>query len=240
VVWKKTLSLEATPDKRDRWVPVGLDLSPLVAQGPGGLYRLALSFRRSHVVWPCEGDSGEEEELTAAGELASGEQEESYWDAWWQYEGEDWRGRYEGRHDPCHPGYYERFYDHDIRAARNVLVSDIGLVAKAGEDGLVLLAATDLRTAAPLPGAEVSLRDYQQETLASGRTDGEGFVRLEVEGLPSWRWPATGARPATCAWTTGAPSPWPTSTSPGRAPRRGSRASSTGSAGSGVPGTRCT
>ena len=57
VVWKKTLSLEATPDRKDRWVPVGLDLSPLVAQGPGGLYRLALSFRRPLVVWPCEGDA---------------------------------------------------------------------------------------------------------------------------------------------------------------------------------------
>jgi hypothetical protein len=158
VVWKKTLSLETTPDRKDRWVPVGLDLSPLVAQGPGGLYRLALSFRRSQIVWPCEGDEEEDEELTAT-TLATGEDEESYWDAWWQYEGQDWRSRYEGRHDPCNPGYYQSFYDHDIRAARNVLVSDIGLVAKRGENGSVLVAATDLRTAAALPGAEVTLRD---------------------------------------------------------------------------------
>ncbi|MCG6924429.1 MAG: hypothetical protein LJF30_03830 [Acidobacteria bacterium] len=184
VVWKKTLSLATTPDQKDRWVPVGLDLSPLVAQGPGGLYRLALSFRRPHVVWPCDGDTGEDQELTAVGELALGEQEDSYWDAWWQYEGDDWRARYEGRHDPCQPGYYERFYDHDIRAARNVLVSDVGLVAKASEDGTVLLAATDLRTATPLPGTEVTLRDYQQETVASGRTGGDGLVRLAVERPP--------------------------------------------------------
>lgn len=184
VVWKKTLPLETTADRKDRWVSVGLDLSPLVAPGPGGLYRLALSFRRSHVLWSCEGETGEDPELTLAEEPATGEEEESYWDAWWQYEGEDWRSRYEGRHDPCNPGYYERFYDHDIRAARNVLVSDIGLVAKAGEDATVLLAATDLRTAAPLAGAEVTLRDYQHETLASGRTGGDGLVRLQVERAP--------------------------------------------------------
>jgi uncharacterized protein YfaS (alpha-2-macroglobulin family) len=184
VVWNKTLSLDTTPDRKDRWMSVGLDLSPLVARGPGGLYRLALSFRRSHVMWPCGADAEEEPDLTAAEELATGEQEGSYWDAWWQYEGEDWQSRYEGRHDPCNPGYYQRFYDHDIRAGRNVLVSDIGLVAKAGEDGTVLLAATDLRNAEPLMGAEVTLHDYQHETLASGRTGGDGLVRLEVERPP--------------------------------------------------------
>ncbi len=222
VVWKKTLPLETTADKKDRWVTVGLDLSPLFAAGPGGLYRLALSFRRSHVLWPCEGEPGEDPELTVTEELATGEEEESYWDAWWQYEGEDWRSRYEGRHDPCNPGYYERFYDHDIRAARNVLVSDIGLVAKAGEDATVLLAATDLRTAAPLAGAEVTLRDYQQRD-ARHRPHRRGRARppRRWSGPRSWRWRDTVARPGTCASTTGALCPWPTSTSPGRASPKG-------------------
>ncbi len=137
VVWSQTLSLEVTADKRDRRVPVGLDLSPLVAEGPGGLYRLALSFRRPHVLWPCGDDPDTDEKLTATTGLATGEEESSGWDSWWQYEGEDWQARYEGRHDPCNPGYYERFYDHDIRVARNVLVSDVGLLAKGarGRDG---------------------------------------------------------------------------------------------------------
>jgi uncharacterized protein YfaS (alpha-2-macroglobulin family) len=184
-VWNETVPLEVTPDKRDRRVAIGLDLSPLVAEGPGGLYRLELSFRRSHVLWPCGGDDGPpDDDLTGATDLATGEEETSYWDAWWQYEGDDWRSRYEGRHDPCNPGYYQRFYDHDIRAARNVLVSDVGVVAKGGEDGSVLVVATDLGTAAPLPGAEVVLRDYQHQAVATGRTGGDGLVRLSAERPP--------------------------------------------------------
>jgi len=184
VVWKKTVSLDFTADKRDRWLHAGLDLSPLVSQEPGGLYRLALSFQRPHVVWPCGDDDRAGDELTTTSELAEGEEEGSYWDSWWQYEGEDWNSRYQGRHDPCNQGYYERFYDHDIRASRNVLVSDVGVLAKAGEDGNVLVVATDLRTTAPLSGAEVTLQDYQLQTLASGRTAGDGLVRLATERPP--------------------------------------------------------
>ena len=184
VVWKKTVSLDLTADKQDRWLTAGLDLSPLVAREPGGLYRLALSFRRAHVVWPCGADAAAGDELTAADQPVEDEAEDSYWDSWWQYEGEDWRSRYEGRHDPCNPGYYQRFYDHDIRATRNVLVSDVGALAKAGEDGTVLVVATDLRTTEPLGGAEVTLQDYQLQTLATGRTAGDGLARLTVDRAP--------------------------------------------------------
>ncbi len=56
VVWRKTLPLEPTADKRDRWIAGGLDLSSLVEDSPGGLYRLSLSFDRRHVIWPCGDD----------------------------------------------------------------------------------------------------------------------------------------------------------------------------------------
>ena len=182
VVWRKTLRLETTADKTDRWMSVGLDLSPLVQESPGGLYRLSLSFDRRHVVWPC-GDERQDEPLTSTEQTADGEQEASYWDSW-SYDADDWQSRYQGRHDPCNAGYYQRFYDHDIRASRNVLVSDVGLAAKAGQDGNVLVIATDLRTTAPLVGADVALRDYQHQQLASAVTDSDGIARLAVERSP--------------------------------------------------------
>jgi uncharacterized protein YfaS (alpha-2-macroglobulin family) len=180
VVWTKTLSLDLTPDKENRWLPVGLDVQPLLAKSPGGMYRLTLSFRRPHVAWPCEaGAVAAEPERPAPG--ADKEQEQSYWDSWAENEAGDWDERFENRENPCHPAYYQRFYDHDIRAARNVLVSDLGLMAKAGEDDTVIVFVTDLRTTDPVGGAEVTLLDYQQQTLASGRTDRDGIVRLPVE-----------------------------------------------------------
>ena len=108
------------------------------------------------------------------------EQEQSNWDSWEENEGGDWDQRFENRDNPCHPAYYQRFYDHDIRAARNVLVSDLGLMAKAGEDDTVIVFANDLRTTEPVAGAEVTLLDYQQQTLGSSRTDRDGIARIAV------------------------------------------------------------
>jgi hypothetical protein len=180
VVWRKTLSLDLTPDKENRWLPVGLDVQPLLATSPGGMYRLTLSFRRPHVAWPCAaGTAPSEPEPPALG--ADEQQEQSYWDSWAENEAGDWDERFENRENPCHPAYYQRFYDHDIRAARNVLVSDLGLMAKAGEDDTLIVFVTDIRTTDTVGGAEVTLLDYQQQTLASGRTDRDGIVRLPVE-----------------------------------------------------------
>ena len=103
VVWSRTVSLEVTADKQDRRVAIGLDLSPLVADGPGGLYRLTLSFRRPHILWSCPGDAALDEDLTTASELATGEEEASYWDAWLQNEGDDWRSRYGRPPRPLQP-----------------------------------------------------------------------------------------------------------------------------------------
>ena len=179
VVWKKTLPLELTADKENRWLKVGLDVAPLLAKSPGGMYRLTLSFRRPHVAWPCEGQpAATETERPAPSE--DDEQEQSYWDNWAENEAGNWDERYENRDNPCHPAYYQRFYDHNITAARNVLVSDLGLMAKAGEDDRVLVFVNDLRTTEPVSGAEVTLVDYQQQTLASSRTDRDGIARLAV------------------------------------------------------------
>ena len=219
---------------------MGLDVQPLLAKSPGGMYRLTLSFRRPHVAWPCEaGPAAAEPERPAPG--ADEEQEQSYWDSWAENEDGDWDQRFENRDNPCHPAYYQRFYDHDIRAARNVLVSDLGLMAKAGEDDAVLVFVTDLRTTDPVAGAEVTLLDYQQQTLATARTDRDGHRAGRRSRAPRSSPPCgTAARPATCASTTAPPSRWPTSTWPAPAPRRASRASSTASAGSGARATRCT
>ncbi len=179
VVWRKTLPLELTADKENRWLKVGLDVSPLLAKSPGGMYRLTLSFKRPHVAWPCEGEpAAAEPERPAASE--DDEQEQSYWDNWAENEAGNWDERYENRDNPCHPAYYQRFYDHNIAAARNVLVSDLGLMAKVGEDDRVLVVVNDLRTTEPVSGAEVTLVDYQQQPLASSRTDRDGLARLAV------------------------------------------------------------
>ena len=205
------------------------------------MYRLTLSFRRPHVAWPCEGQPAAHRSRSARRASEDDEQEQSYWDNWAENEAGNWEERYENRDNPCHPAYYQRFYDHNIAAARNVLVSDLGLMAKVGEDDRVLVFVNDLRThrarlrrrgdARRLPAAAArQLADRPRRRRARpGRRVRRSSPRC-----------AAAARPATCAWTAARRCRSPTSTWPAPARRRASRASSTASAASGGPATPCT
>ncbi len=72
---------------------------------------------------------------------------------------------------PCGDGYSYNFG----RAARPLMVSDIGLLAKRASDRLIV-AATHLETAEPLANVEVTLYSYQNQAIARGRTDAKGVA----------------------------------------------------------------
>ena len=186
IIWKKTVPLNYTPDKRNKWIRYGLDVAPLIKDNPAGLYRLTVSFKRSQVISDCPTDSLEDDSLITAKNESydawEGGQEPSLWD---NYGGSfDWDEYYNNRENPCHPAYYVRFYDHNIAVSKNVLVSDVGLLAKRGSSDEVFVAATNLRDAKPLFNTEVSLLDFQQQTLVTGRTNGDGVVKLRTKRQP--------------------------------------------------------
>ncbi|MFW5745132.1 MAG: alpha-2-macroglobulin family protein, partial [Spirochaetota bacterium] len=178
VVWRKVIDLDWTDDDADRWVRYGLDISPLLEADPTGLYQLRVTFRRPHIQYPC---GGEYEDDTRFDEWTGGPQdaESSYWDSWtpspqWQYR------RF--RTDPCHPAYYMAWHDHDVSIRRNVMVSDIGLFATAGQNGALTVAVNDLRSTEPIRGAKLSLYNFQHRELASLRTDHDGLAELDTSG----------------------------------------------------------
>ena len=186
IVWKKVVPLNYTPDKKDVWMRYGLDVSRLVQDERGGLYRIIITFRRHHIVYDCPTSKGDEqrEDADTAFENLEGEVESSYWDYYEQDEGYSWRECYDNRKNPCHPGYYRKYRDHHITVARNVLVSDIGLIAKRGSDNTVFVAATDIKTARPLAEATLTLLDYQQQAISTGLTKKDGSVVLHAERKP--------------------------------------------------------
>lgn len=184
VVWEKTIPLGYTPDKKNRWIRYGLDVSPLIEEDPAGLYRIHVSFRRPHVVYKC-GDSALPESSPESGLSSQSwdeEQESSYWDSW--ESAFEYRDYYRNRNNPCHPAYYQEYYDHNVNIYRNVMVSDLGLIAKRGNDGSIFVAVTDLKSTQPLAGVDISLFDYQNQVLADDRTTGEGTALLHPEGKP--------------------------------------------------------
>jgi len=184
VVWKKTVPLGWTADKKDQWVRYGLDVSPLLQENHNGFFRIRLSFKQHHIVYECPGSPAntmDEDEITEL-DKPDEEEETSYWDSYESDQGyyED----YHNRENPCHPAYYKKYGDHDIGVERNVLISDIGLMAKRGSDDTIFVVATDIKTAQPLPDTRITLLDYQQQEIASGKTDGQGMVMLTAARTP--------------------------------------------------------
>jgi uncharacterized protein YfaS (alpha-2-macroglobulin family) len=187
-VWKKTIALNVTPDKQNRWMRYALDLKPLLEKNPGGLYRIKLSFKHQHIMYDC----GEiqpltpevNEETATAGEEEGREEEDvGYWEGY-EEEDENWYDYYQQRFNPCHPAYYREYYDHNINVYRNVLISDIGLLAKQGADDKLFVVASDIKTAQPLVGAEIEVLDYQQQQMGKATTDKDGSILFNLDRKP--------------------------------------------------------
>ena len=185
-VWKKTIPLNTTADKQNRWMRYALDLKPLVEKNPGGLYRIKLYFKRQHILYDCGSDQVmlqvPSEESSTTGEGWTEDQDADY--DRFEDEDIDWYDYYQQRFNPCHPAYYREYYDHNINVYRNVLISDIGLLAKQGVDKKLFIGATDIKTAQPLTGAEIEVLDYQQQSITKGTTDKDGSVVFDLERNP--------------------------------------------------------
>ncbi|WP_276091513.1 MG2 domain-containing protein [Pedobacter sp. JY14-1] len=157
-----------------------LDLDKLLKSEPGAIYRVTIGFRRAYHMFHCGGD--------ASGAVETGEENHGYgeqidedddfWNRYGGYYPDDYR--WEDRDDPCTPSYYTS----DKWASRNLMASNLGLVAKRGNDNSMLVVTTDLLTAKPLGGVTVELQDYQGQVLETVRTDADGLVTFELKRKP--------------------------------------------------------
>jgi len=184
----KTLRLDEDKSlnlhKKNRFV---LDLDKIIKTEPGAMYRVTLSFRRQYNVLNCsEGVADDKAEVA----VDSDEEGEEYYygqkidedDAFWSEYDRYYSGAYKWREkdNPCTSSYYTN----DKWASRNLLVSNIGLVAKRGDDNSMLVVATDLLTAKGLGGTTIELLDYQQQVIHSTKTDGDGMVSFDLKRKP--------------------------------------------------------
>lgn len=177
---KKTIDLtENGAMDLNQWNRHVIDISNLVEAEPGAIYRVTVDFGIENSNYTCEaGDQGEA--VTAADEgdeedEEDGDEEEE--DYYYDYD-YDWEEQWRNRDNPCHEAYYS--YNERGRS-RNILASDLGLIAKGGTDGTITLIATDLNTTEPKSGVELTLYDFQQQPLKTLTTDGNGIVSTKLE-----------------------------------------------------------
>ena len=184
VVWKETVPLDLVMGRANEWIRYGLDVRPLLENHPAGLYHLTLSFKRRHVMYPCP-DADEDwrpNQLWQSG--WDSPLENSNWDAMEAATGIGWRVMREHNNDPCHPAFYAGYNARRNRISRNVLVSDIGLIAKKGANDSVLVVATDIGTTEPLSGVKITLLDYQQTEVGEAVTDRQGMAVIDADHTP--------------------------------------------------------
>jgi uncharacterized protein YfaS (alpha-2-macroglobulin family) len=182
-LWRRTIAL--TGPVTDSWTRYSLDVTELMRSHPGGMFHLVLHLTPADAVADCSESDLAAARAHFAGAPANQEDGDRMQRSWWDFYEEYWGAGqvdWNRRFDPCNAAYY--VYGNQVRATRNLIASNIGLLAKRDSRGRLLVTATDLRTARPLPGTRLTVQNYQGQPLATATTDANGFAQLEVDGTP--------------------------------------------------------
>ncbi|WP_316811868.1 MG2 domain-containing protein [Pedobacter heparinus] len=157
-----------------------LDLDKIIRTEPGAMYRVTIGFRQAYNVYKCAeagaSEAAAEEDYERYGEKI--DEDDEFWERYNSYYPNNYR--WEDRDNPCTPSYYtnERW------ASRNLMASNIGLIAKRGNDNSMLIIATDLLTAKTLSGVTLELLDYQRQLIHTIKTDGDGMASFDLKRKP--------------------------------------------------------
>ncbi len=170
------------------WNNFSIDLSKYVKTEPGAIYRVSISARKEYSLYDCK-DKGIEEELTTFAFASNDEPwSESDWDSYGYYYDYDYEDYYyddyyysdnNSASDPCNEYYFTK-----EEISRNILISDIGMIAKAGEDKRMHIILSDLSTTAPIESATVKFYDFQQQFLGEAKSDDQGMLDMYLEKKP--------------------------------------------------------
>jgi len=181
-LWRKTYRLPEIP--RDSAKRFNLDLTKLMAQHPDGLMRLELRIDRSNSVYVCD----QARPTEAISKMPENSEGENYYDreeepAWYQqyYESSGYYN-YSERNNPCSDVFY--YYGDNVASARNFMVSNIGLMAKRGDGNQLHVISTELNTAQPMSGTEITAYNYQRQVIGNGTTDSYGMTQITTDGVP--------------------------------------------------------
>jgi len=157
-----------------RWNTFALDLSKIITPEPGAIYRVEFVYKKKYSLYKCETSDGdqneeEEEEVDENDVNYSGN---SYDDYEYDYGDYDWRES----ENPCTTSYY-----YNAKIATNILATDLGVIAKRGENKSYLFAVNNIVTTEPVSNARVDLYTYQQQKITTGATSSEGIASFQLD-----------------------------------------------------------
>jgi len=154
-----------------KWNTFALDLSKIITPEPGAIYRVEFAYKKAYSLYKCENptadeNENEEEEVDENDVNYSGNSYDDYY-----YDDYEWRES----QDPCSSSYY-----YNARIGTNILATDVGVIAKRGENKSYLFAVNDIITTEPISNATVDLYSFQQQKLASETTSSDGIASFQL------------------------------------------------------------
>ncbi len=169
------LNPAAQPTTMSRYA---VDLKSLIDQDPAAIYQVRVGFKQSYALYNCQDSKPDNNNDLTLLENKDPEAEiASFWDRDTPYyDGYTWRHR----EDPCYPAYYQS----GNFARRNILASNLGMLAKKGNDGSLQVIINDLRTTNSIPEVNVTLYDYAQQKITSTLTDKNGIAKFDTKKQP--------------------------------------------------------
>ena len=178
-VWVQSFDFPWSPMDQNRWVRRGLDLTELVRTYGDGMIRLRISFRPRHVQYECSASHGDFSHMAFPDDdfpPYSYTGQPTFWNFFNNTVRYNWNEWWNNRNDPCHPAFYHQSYNGRIFQSRNVLVSDLGLLARRSYDGSWVLVSTNLLSARPSPNTPYTIHNYQGRVLLEGITGSDGIA----------------------------------------------------------------
>lgn len=181
---KIDLGIDRAVDLR-KWNAYTLDIANYIDVKPGSIYKLELRFRKEYAMYACGSEEESENQLSKMEDLIAEQQLEKEMKDWDQpgwYEPYNYPAGYTWREEdnPCHVSYYngERF------VSRNIFASDLGIIAKGGNDKSITFAISNLLTAEPESSVELEVFNYQNQLMARGKTGNDGLAKVQLDRTP--------------------------------------------------------
>ena len=183
LVIKKKITLQNNGNPaRNKWNKYSIDLSSLIKAEPGALYNIRLSFNRNYSIYNCQGDtlvSDREGEAALDDETEEVERDWDYYNSYDDYYDDYYYYNYSERNNPCSRAYYN-----NKSVNKNILATNIGIIAKRGNNGQINVFASDLITTKALGNVIIEAYDYQQQKLKQVTTNAEGIAVIDCKQKP--------------------------------------------------------
>lgn len=180
-VYRKMVRLDQNPSTNlQQWNAFSVDLTEMIGYDNSAMYRIKIAFRKAYSVYDCGDDQSSD--LTAFEDLKlMSVAENEYFEGSRSYYSDypdnySWRDR----DNPCSESYYisSRFPE------RNLLASNLGIIAKSADGRKFTVAVTNLLTTEPVVSADVEFYNLQQQKIGIGLTDSDGIASVSLPEMP--------------------------------------------------------